>query len=64
MYEKLEALMEKEHINAYKLSKETGIPQTCLSDYKKGRAKPKADKLKILSDYFGVPIEYFIDEEV
>ncbi|MGO5051211.1 helix-turn-helix domain-containing protein [Lachnospiraceae bacterium LCP25S3_G4] len=32
-----------------------------LSYWKSGRSAPKADKLKILADYFDVPIEYFLE---
>lgn len=61
MYKKIEKLMKKKKLTQYMLAKETGIPQSCLSDWKTGRSNPKLDKLKILSDYFDVPIEYFLD---
>lgn len=61
MYEKFAELLEKTNKNAYQVSKDTGIAQSVLSDWKSGRSKPKADKLKILADYFGVSIEYFLE---
>lgn len=61
MYEKFAELLEKNNKTAYQISKETGIPQSVLSDWKRGRSKPKAEKLKILADYFGVSIEYFLE---
>ncbi|MCI7449064.1 MAG: helix-turn-helix domain-containing protein [Blautia sp.] len=61
MYEKFYMLLEKTHKTPYQVSKDTGIPQSVLSDWKRGRSKPKVDKLKILADYFGVSIEYFIE---
>lgn len=60
MYEKFAELLEKTNKTAYQVSKETGIPQSVLSDWKRGRSKPKVEKLKILADYFGVSIEYFL----
>mgnify|MGYP000508994210 CR=1 FL=1 len=27
----------------------------------RGRSKPKAEKLKILADYFGVSVDYFLE---
>lgn len=60
MYEKFCMLLEKTNKTPYQVSKDTGIPQSVLSDWKRGRSKPKVDKLKILADYFGVSIEYFI----
>lgn len=61
VYEKFASLLEKTNKTAYQVSKDTGIPQSVLSDWKTGRSKPKADKLKILADYFGVSIEYFLE---
>lgn len=61
MFEKLQVLIEEKGITLHFLSKQTGVPYTCLSDWKKGRCKPKADKLKKIADYFGVPLEHFID---
>ena len=61
MYEKFERLLKERNLTPYKVSLATGIAQSSLSDWKSGRSKPKVDKLKILADYFGVPIEYFID---
>ena len=63
MYKKFETLLESRKITPYKVSKETGISTATLSDWKKGRSNPKADKLKILADYFGVSIEYFLEED-
>lgn len=62
MYENFAKLLGKNNKTAYQVSKETGIAQSVLSDWKTGRSKPKADKLKILADYFGVSIEYFLEE--
>lgn len=63
MYEKIQTLLDKQGITAYRLSKETKIPYTCLVDWKQGRSKPKADKLLKLANYFNVPIEFFLEEE-
>lgn len=61
MYEKFATLLVKYHKTAYQVSKDTGIGQNTLSDWKRGISKPKADKLKILADYFGVSIDYFLE---
>lgn len=61
MYNKIEKLMKEKGITAYRLSKDTGIAYSCIADWKKGRSHPKLDKLEILSKYFGVSIEYFLD---
>ena len=61
MYEKFLALLEKTNKTAYQVSKDTGIAENIFSYWKTGRSKPKVDKLKILADYFGVSIEYFLE---
>lgn len=61
MYEKFVELLGKTNKTTYRVSKDTGIPQNVFSNWKTGRSRPKADKLKILADYFGVPIEYFLE---
>lgn len=60
MYEKFVQLLQKKGLTAYKVSKDTGISQSTLSDWKTGRATPKADKLLVLAHYFNVPIEFFL----
>lgn len=62
MYKKFEELMKKTEKTSYQVSKDTGISQAVLSYWKTGRSNPKLDKLKILADYFNVPIEYFLEE--
>ena len=60
MYETFNRLIKERGITTYKVAIDTGISQTMFSDWKSGKSKPKADKLKILADYFGVSIETFI----
>ena len=62
MYEKFSALLDKTNKTTYQVSKDTGIAKSVLSDWKRGRSKPKFDKLLILAKYFGVPVEYFAEE--
>lgn len=62
MYKKFAELLEKTNKTAYQISRDTGIAQSVLSDWKNGRSKPKVDKIKILADYFGVSIDYFLDD--
>ena len=63
MYEKFAELLEKTNKTAYQVSKDKGIGENIFSYWKAGRSKPKVDKLKILADYFGVSIEYFLEEK-
>lgn len=61
MYGKFQALLKERNIKPYRVSKDTGISQVTLSDWKRGRSTPKLDKLITIAKYFGVPITYFID---
>ena len=60
MYEKYETLRDEKGVTDYRVAADTGITESTFTDWKSGRSKPKVDKLKILADYFGVPIEYFL----
>lgn len=61
MYEKYAKLRDKKGITDYRVSEDTKITKSTFSDWKSGRSNPKIDKLKILADYFGVSIEYFLE---
>lgn len=60
MYERYELLCKEKGVSNYRVSKETGIPQATLSDWKNGKSTPKSDKLQIIADYFGVSVDYLI----
>lgn len=61
MYEKFSKLLQSRGVTAYKVSEETGIAQATLSAWKKGKYKPKQDKLLKIAKYFGVDITYFLE---
>lgn len=63
MYEIFEKLLEERGITAYKVAKATGISTGSLTDWKKGRSAPKADKLQKIADYFGVTVDYLLGNE-
>lgn len=60
MYEIFSNLLQKHGVTAYKVSKETGVSQSTLSDWKRGISTPKQDKLQKIADYFGVTIDYLM----
>lgn len=64
MYKKYEELLAKNSKTSYRVSRDTGIAQSVLSDWKKGRSHPKIDKLKTLAEYFGVTIIYFLSNDL
>lgn len=63
MYEKFLYVLEQSGKTSYQVSKDTGISTATLTNWKQGNYKPKADKLKILANYFGVTVDYFLQEE-
>ena len=46
--------------NYYNVSKETGVTQSTLSDWKRGRSTPKTENMKKLADYFGITVDYLM----
>lgn len=62
-YKKFSELLVKNNISAYKVAKDTGLYSPLFSEWKSGKSCPKIDKVKILADYFGVSIEYFLEEK-
>lgn len=63
MYDIFEKLMKANGYTAYKVSLETGIAQSTLSDWKKGKSTPKTDKLQKIADLFGVSLEFLTTGE-
>lgn len=55
----------KEHkVSRYKLSKETGIAYTTITQILNGRTKnPQVAALQKIADYFDMPLDYFTNEE-
>lgn len=62
LYEKFAKLVEAKGVSVHQVAKATEIPYTCLADWKAGRSKPKTDKLIKLAKYFGVDVEYFVEQ--
>lgn len=54
MYERFETILAQKGIKASHVAKATGIPPSTFTDWKKGRSKPKADKIKKIADYLNV----------
>ena len=62
MYERFSELLQENGVTAYKVSKATGVPQSTLSDWKRGVSYPKYDKLQKIAEYFGVSVKYLKGE--
>lgn len=53
-------LLQDRKISAYQVSKDTGISESLISNWKSGRQLPKYDSLIILADYFNVSGDYLL----
>lgn len=60
MYEVFEQLLQSHGVSSYKVSKDTGITQTSLSNWKAGRSTPTTKTLQRIADYFGVTVDYLM----
>lgn len=62
--EKLNYLMEKNHLNKSTLSKACNIPYTTIDGwYKKGYEGLKLTTLRKLAEYFGTSLDYWASED-
>lgn len=53
-------LIDLANITAKTLTEKAGLSQSAISEWKKGKAKPSADALVRIAEYFEVPIEYLL----
>lgn len=60
MYEIFRRLLQENNLTAYKVSKETGVAQATLSDWKTGKSTPKLDKLEKIAAYLNVSVDYLL----
>ena len=60
MIEKIICLMEQNKISANKLTTELHLPNSAITEWKKGKAKPSVDALIKIANYFNVSIDYLL----
>lgn len=60
MYEIFEKLLSQKGVKAADVTRATGVSSTVFSEWKKGKSAPKADKLALIADYFGVTIDFLM----
>ena len=63
MYKFYESVLKEKGLKNSDVVKATGISHSTLTDWKKGRYVPKADKLQKLADFLGVSVEYLMTGE-
>lgn len=62
-YQVFADLLKQHNVTPYQVSKETGITQTALSNWKRKKSTPKLETLWKLSEYFQVTVDYFLNED-
>lgn len=62
--ENLRALLKKHHLNANQLAQELSIPKMTIGRLLSGETTdPRISTLKLISDYFNVPLDYLIEAD-
>ena len=57
-FERYQSLLELHGVTSAYVSKQTGIPQSTFSDWKKGKSVPKIDKLTKIAQLFDVSVDW------
>jgi len=60
MFERYLELLNEKGLKNVDVSRETGIPASTFSDWKKGKSSPKQEKLQKIADFFGVQLDYLL----
>lgn len=60
MYEIYQRLLDEKGLKNSDISRATGISNMTLSDWKRGKTKPKTDKMQKIADFFGVSVDYLM----
>lgn len=63
MYSVYAELRDKMGVKDIDVSRALGFHPSVISDWKRGKASPKYDKMKMIADYFGVSVEYLTTGE-
>ena len=61
-YQKIEDLCKNKGISVSRLAKELGLSPSSTITWKNLKSPPRNSTIKLLSDYFNVPYEYFSEE--
>lgn len=63
-YERFARLLSERNMRAAHVCKATGIASATLTEWKKGTYTPKINKLMLIAEYFNVPVDYFIGDDL
>ena len=63
MYEVYQRLLDKKGVKNADVSRATGISNMTLSDWKRGKSVPKADKMQKIAEFLNVSVDYLMTGE-
>lgn len=63
LFSRFEALLKQYDKTPTAVAVETGIDPSMLTRWKNGVYCPKTEKLYLLAKYFGVSVDYFLEQE-
>lgn len=61
MYEIYQKLLDEKKLKNSDVSRATGISNMTLSDWKRGKTKPKTDTMKKIANFLGVSVDYLME---
>ncbi len=61
--ERLRQLRREQNISQAELAKRFDVHQTAICQWENGRANPDFDKLKRIATFFGVTVDYLLENE-
>ena len=61
-YKTLKSLLETNGLTQQRLAEITGISKQAISEYVNGNMQPSSDRLKLIADALGVPVDKFCSE--
>ena len=60
MYEIYQRLLDEKGLKNADVARATGISNMTLSDWKRGKSVPKADKMKKIAEFLNVSVDYLM----
>lgn len=60
-YQKVIALCKEKGVSRSRMADDIGISRSTPKDWESGKVTPRFDTIKKLADYFGVPVNYFTE---
>ncbi len=62
-YKNYEALRNEKGVTDYRVSDDTGVSRSTLSEWKTGEHTPNTENLKKIAAYFNVSLDVLVNEE-